>query len=86
MGLKKFIESNPINLFEKAKVQSYTEHDIELKCPHCGCKDFKKSKSQLNTASMSLIDMDFANPTVRTYRCENCHYLMFFDTYEPGES
>lgn len=51
---------------------------IELTCSHCGGTRFTKDEAQLNTAIMSLLNLDWLNETADIYTCEACGHIEWF--------
>jgi hypothetical protein len=54
-----------------------------LKCPVCAGDRFWQREAQLNTKVMTLIDLDWVNPSGDCYICEQCRHIMWF--YREGE-
>ena len=50
----------------------------ELKCLVCGHDCFHKREAQLNTATASFFNFDWANPTGACYVCAKCGYIHWF--------
>jgi len=50
----------------------------ELKCSACGHLEFRHRKAQLNTATMSILDLDWANKSAHCYVCDNCTKIKWF--------
>lgn len=50
----------------------------QLKCPHCNETNFKRSEAQLNTAMLTLFDLDFLNESADTFFCTNCGRIEWF--------
>ncbi|MDH3404895.1 MAG: hypothetical protein OES32_03485 [Acidobacteriota bacterium] len=52
----------------------------QVTCPQCANTLFRQGKAQLNTAVMSLLDLDWANKSATTLVCSQCsHIAWFFD-------
>jgi len=49
-----------------------------LTCQICGGSKFYTRKSQLNTAGMSLLNLDWLNKDATNYICSNCGYMFWF--------
>ena len=54
------------------------ERDIQLVCPICGGKKFFKRATLMNTAGMTFLDLDWANPEATNFICEDCTYIYWF--------
>ena len=50
----------------------------EVTCPQCQNKTFHEGKAQLNTAAMSLINLDWANKSATTLVCSHCTFISWF--------
>lgn len=50
----------------------------ELICPICGCGDFDHERILLNTAGMTLLNLDWANREANCYICGECGYIFWF--------
>lgn len=55
-------------------------HDIELECKHCRHTTFVMRKSQLNTALLTFLNLDWLNASAEVYVCTRCGYLHWFLT------
>lgn len=50
-------------------------------CSHCGGYEFAEREAMLNTSGMTLMDLDWLNPSATALICEYCgHVEMFFDS------
>lgn len=47
-------------------------------CEHCGHDEFDEGKAQLNTAEMSLLNMDWLNPSATTLMCDACGRIHWY--------
>jgi len=50
----------------------------ELVCPVCGCKNFEKRSSLLNSRGMTFLGLDWTNQGAINYICESCGYIFWF--------
>ena len=50
----------------------------ELRCSHCEYVGFDCSSAQLNTAMMTLLDIDWLNASATVFACQNCGKLEWF--------
>ncbi len=50
----------------------------KLKCNVCEHDQFTYRPSQLNTAGMSMLGLDWANKTAHCYVCKNCTHIHWF--------
>lgn len=51
---------------------------IQVKCSHCGAREFDESEALLNTAGLSFLDLDWANRSASVLQCKNCGHLEWF--------
>ena len=49
-----------------------------LCCPHCGGHAFVQRRAKLNTAFMSLFDLDWLNDSAEVFVCAGCGRLEWF--------
>ena len=54
------------------------DREIELVCPICGGKKFYERKTLMNTAGMTFMGWEWANPEAINYICEDCSYIYWF--------
>ncbi len=69
MGLFSKAKKKPKNILVKGK---------QLKCRICDNTTFYKREAQLNTAAMSLLDLDWANKSATCYVCSSCTHIEWF--------
>jgi predicted nucleic-acid-binding Zn-ribbon protein len=50
----------------------------EHKCLACGGTKFSTRSLLMSTAGATLIGLDWLNPTVTAYTCEQCGYVMLY--------
>ena len=60
------------------EAQRYRIAGIEVKCPHCGDDDFETGTAMLNTAGLTLLNLDWANRTAHTLICVKCSRIQWF--------
>lgn len=63
---------------KKDEPARYLAAATEVTCPHCSHTLFRERRAQLNTAAMSLLDLDWANPSATTLICANCSHIEWF--------
>ena len=51
---------------------------MEVACPQCRNNLFRSGKAQLNTAAMSFLNLDWANPSATTLICSQCAHISWF--------
>ena len=51
---------------------------VELVCKHCGGSRFNHRQSQLNTAGLTFLNLDFLNASADVYVCDDCGFLHWF--------
>jgi predicted nucleic-acid-binding Zn-ribbon protein len=56
----------------------YMAAGAEITCPQCQNNVFLERKAQLNTAAMSLLDLDWANKSATTLICYQCSFICWF--------
>lgn len=64
--------------FPKAEARSYEIHGQVLKCQICGHDEFHRREAQLNTAGMTFLNLDWANPSATCFVCETCGHIHWF--------
>ena len=47
-------------------------------CTHCGHDEFEHSEAMLNTWGLTLLDLEWANPSATVLICKNCGHLEWF--------
>jgi hypothetical protein len=67
-----------MGLFEKKEPKSYEVAGRLLHCVICGHDRFWRRGAQLNTATATFFDMDWANETANCFVCEGCGYIHWF--------
>jgi predicted nucleic-acid-binding Zn-ribbon protein len=50
----------------------------EISCPQCDGNLFRQGRAQLNTAAMSLFDLDWANKSATTLICAQCSFISWY--------
>lgn len=60
------------------KSDRFEVNGVELKCIHCGFQQFDLGSAQLNTAAMSLLNLDWANESAAIACCKRCSFIMWF--------
>lgn len=63
---------------EPKRPENITVKGKQLKCRFCENTTFHKRKAQLNTATLSFLDLDWANKTATCYVCSNCTHIDWF--------
>jgi hypothetical protein len=51
---------------------------LPVSCHHCKADLFEKREAQLNTAGMTLLDLDWMNPSGTALVCVNCGLITWF--------
>ena len=49
-----------------------------ISCPHCNNQEFEKGSAQLNTAGMTLLNVDWANKSATLLICTTCGQIQWF--------
>ena len=49
-----------------------------ISCSHCEHQEFEQGSAQLNTAGMTLMNLDWANRSAATLVCANCGQIQWF--------
>ena len=47
-------------------------------CPHCGRDTFQRGAALLNTAGMTLLELDWLNKSATTLACTRCGLVQWF--------
>ena len=50
----------------------------KLVCPVCDNDLFVETKAQMNTATASFFDLDWANKEAKYFVCSDCTYVFWF--------
>ena len=58
--------------------ESYSLKGKSIHCPHCGGDQFITGEAQLNTAFMTLIELDWIDKKATTLTCTNCGRIEWF--------
>ena len=56
----------------------YSAARKKIVCPHCGGSTFAEGSAQLNTAGMSLLNLDWANESATILTCERCGLIQWY--------
>ena len=56
----------------------YSLKDKVISCPHCDLQEFEQGSAQLNTAGMTLLNLDWANKSATILICVNCGQVQWF--------
>lgn len=56
----------------------YSACGKKITCPHCALDLFNEGSSQLNTAGMTFLGLDWANKSATTLVCKNCGHILWF--------
>ncbi len=56
----------------------FTLKDKLITCSHCGLEEFEQGSAQLNTAGLTLLNLDWANKSATTLICANCGHVDWF--------
>lgn len=51
---------------------------MEVTCPQCRNNLFRSRRAQLNTAAMSFLNLDWANPSATILICSQCGHISWF--------
>ena len=57
---------------------SFSAAGKKISCPHCGGTVFTAGEAQLNTAIMTLIELDWLNKTAVVLSCTACGRIQWF--------
>lgn len=55
-------------------------------CPHCDGSEFNAGEAQLNTALMTLIELDWINKTATILTCTSCGQIQLFSQHPSRDS
>ena len=53
---------------------------LAVSCTHCKRDEFERQEAQLNTAGMTLLNLDWANRSGTALVCTNCGLIQWFAT------
>ena len=65
-------------LLSSAEPCQYFAGGRKIVCPHCGGDIFDKGEAQLNTATMTFFNLDWANKSATTLVCIQCSRIQWF--------
>ncbi len=63
---------------DNSSVGKVTIKGHDLICPICGNDSFYQRTTQLNTAGMTFLGLDWANQNAFNYYCSECGYMFWF--------
>lgn len=58
----------------------------QIDCPHCTSAEFLVGEAQLNTALMTLIELDWIDKKATTLTCTSCGRIQWFAQAPERES
>ena len=64
--------------FKKEEAISYEIQGNVLKCTLCGHDEFHKREAQLNTATATFFNLDWANASAVCLVCDKCGQIFWF--------
>jgi predicted nucleic-acid-binding Zn-ribbon protein len=64
--------------FSGDETQRYSVAGLPVTCSHCGGEDFDEGSSQLNTAGMTFLNLDWANQSATVLTCKRCGHVDWF--------
>jgi predicted nucleic-acid-binding Zn-ribbon protein len=67
-----------VGLFSKKKSETVGVAGKQLQCVVCGNDHFWQREAQLNTAGMTFLELDWANPSALCCVCDSCGYIHWF--------
>lgn len=70
--------SNLKAAFSPQNGQAYRVAGRQVVCPHCTGTTFQESEAQLNTAFMTLLNLDAFNKSATTLVCDHCGRIEWF--------
>lgn len=56
----------------------YSAGGKQIVCEHCGHDEFDVGEAQLNTAQMSMMNLDWLNPSATTLMCDLCGRIHWY--------
>lgn len=65
----------PAHAFDEGSVEV---GGVALRCHHCEHDRFSRRMSLLNTAGLTLLDLDWANRSATCFVCERCGFVHWF--------
>jgi len=69
---------------EKEQPQQVEVNGHMLRCPVCGNDTFYTRTTQLNTAGMTFLGLDWANEDALNHYCSACGYMFWFHPLDEG--
>jgi len=73
-----FIREFKRGLAGESDGNSYTVAGKRFVCPHCASDRFIEGRALLNTAGLTFLGLDWANPSAYTLACLKCGYVAWF--------
>jgi predicted nucleic-acid-binding Zn-ribbon protein len=64
---------------------SFSLEGKSVQCPHCDGTQFIAGEAQLNTALMTLIELDWINKTASILTCTSCGQIQWFSVGPSGD-
>lgn len=77
-GIFESIRKGMKSMSTSKEPKRYEVKGKEVVCPHCSDIRFYSGSAQLNTAGMSLMNLDWANKSAATLTCSHCGYILWF--------
>ena len=65
-------------LFKKKEAKQYEVVGKKLNCPVCGNDKFWTRTAQLNTATATFFNLDWANKSATCFVCSECTHISWF--------
>ncbi len=62
----------------KKEPREYELDEQPIVCSHCQNSRFRKGSALLNTSTMTLLGLDWANRSAITLMCDNCGLIQWF--------
>ena len=63
---------------EGAEPSEYSIAGRPVRCPHCGNTTFAPGRALLNTAGLTLFNLDWADPAATILVCSECGRIEWF--------
>ena len=67
-----------MGIFKKKEPQNVEVNGIQLSCPVCRNKLFWSRRAQLNSATSTFFNLDWADRSATCFVCSDCTHILWF--------
>lgn len=80
----RFLDALKAGFKTASEPAEYTIADKQIRCPHCGETTFFTRQSLLDTRGLSVVDLEWLNPSATVLICAECGRIEWF-AHQPAE-